>query len=46
MTQTDRDADNGKDREKEARGVKRPIAPAAVPEPLHEVNTHHHHLKS
>ncbi|XP_055024327.2 actin-related protein 8 [Misgurnus anguillicaudatus] len=36
MTQTDRDAENGKDREKEARGVKRPIAPAAVPEPLHE----------
>ncbi|XP_056628218.1 actin-related protein 8 [Triplophysa dalaica] len=36
MTQTDRDAENGKDREKEARGVKRPIAPAAVPEHLHE----------
>ncbi|XP_043089332.1 actin-related protein 8 isoform X2 [Puntigrus tetrazona] len=40
MTQTDRDAENGrdreKDREKEQRGVKRPIVPAAVPEPLQE----------
>ncbi|XP_048067057.1 actin-related protein 8 [Megalobrama amblycephala] len=36
MTQTDRDAENGRDREKEQRGVKRPIAPAAVPEPVQE----------
>uniref|UniRef100_A0A673IT49 Actin-related protein 8 n=1 Tax=Sinocyclocheilus rhinocerous TaxID=307959 RepID=A0A673IT49_9TELE len=36
MTQTDRDAENGRDREKEQRGVKRPIVPAAVPEPLQE----------
>uniref|UniRef100_A0A671LE27 Actin-related protein 8 n=1 Tax=Sinocyclocheilus anshuiensis TaxID=1608454 RepID=A0A671LE27_9TELE len=36
MTQTDRDAENGRDREKEQRGVKRPVVPAAVPEPLQE----------
>ncbi|XP_067268978.1 actin-related protein 8 isoform X2 [Pseudorasbora parva] len=36
MTQTDRDAENGRDREKEQRGVKRPIAPAAIPEPVQE----------
>ncbi|XP_051526120.1 actin-related protein 8 [Myxocyprinus asiaticus] len=36
MTQTDRDAENGRDREKEQRGVKRPIMPAAVSEPLQE----------
>ncbi|KAG1949112.1 actin-related protein 8 [Pimephales promelas] len=36
MTQTDRDAENGRDREKEQRGVKRPIVPATVPEPAQE----------
>ncbi|NP_001001400.1 actin-related protein 8 [Danio rerio] len=41
MTQTDRDAENGRDREKDRekeqqRGVKRPIMPAAVPEPVQE----------
>jgi len=39
MTQTDRDAENGRDREKEQRGVKRPIVPATVPEPAQEVTT-------
>lgn len=46
MTQTDRDAENGrdreKDREKEQRGVKRPIVPAAVPEPIQEVTNSIH----
>lgn len=37
MTQTDRDVENGRDREKEQRGVKRPVVPAAVPEPLQDV---------
>ncbi|XP_042617387.1 actin-related protein 8 [Cyprinus carpio] len=37
MTQTDRDVGNGRDREKEQRGVKRPVVPAAVPEPLQDV---------
>ncbi len=41
MTQTDRDAEDGRDREKEQRGVKRPIVPAAVPEPLQEVHMTH-----
>lgn len=41
MTQTDRDAENGRDREKERekeqqRGVKRPIMPPAVAEPVQE----------
>ncbi|XP_051964276.1 actin-related protein 8 [Xyrauchen texanus] len=36
MIQTDRDAENGRDREKEQRGVKRPIMPPAVSEPLQE----------
>ncbi|CAM4713189.1 unnamed protein product [Leuciscus chuanchicus] len=36
MTQTDRDVENGRDREKEQRGVKRPIVPATVPEPAQE----------
>lgn len=48
MTQAEKEQDNGKEKEKERdkdkekekeqqRGVKRPIAPAAVPEPAQEV---------
>uniref|UniRef100_A0A8C2L5J8 Actin-related protein 8 n=1 Tax=Cyprinus carpio TaxID=7962 RepID=A0A8C2L5J8_CYPCA len=37
MTQTDRDVENGRDREKEQPGVKRPVVPAAVPEPLQDI---------
>lgn len=44
MTQAEKDQENGKEKEKERdkekeqqRGVKRPIAPAAVPESLQEV---------
>lgn len=46
MTQAEKEQENGKEKEKERdkekekeqqRGVKRPIAPAAIPEPLQEV---------
>lgn len=46
MTQAEKEQDNGKDKEKERdkekekeqqRGVKRPIAPPAIPEPPQEV---------
>lgn len=44
MTQAEKVQDNGKDKDKEKekeqqRGVKRPITPAAIPEPLHEVRS-------
>ena len=46
MTQAEKEQDNGKEKEKERdkekekeqqRGVKRPIAPPAIPDPLQEV---------
>lgn len=46
MTQAEKEQDNGKEKEKERdkdkekeqqRGVKRPIAPPTIPEPLQEV---------
>lgn len=47
MTQADKEQDNGKEKEKDRekekekeqqRGVKRPIAPGTIPEPLQEVS--------
>lgn len=43
MTQAEKEQDNGKEKEKDRdkeqqRGVKRPIAPPAIPEPLQEVS--------
>ena len=47
MTQAEKEQDNGKEKEKERekekekeqqRGVKRPIAPPTIPEPLQEVS--------
>lgn len=54
MTQADKEQDNGKEKEKERekekekeqqRGVKRPIAPPTISEPLQEVSLTVHHVK-
>lgn len=55
MTQAEREQENGKEREKERekekdkdqqRGVKRPIAPACIPESLQEVRCKAQHFIS